>query len=175
MGYFADKSFAAQAMQEGNISFDPVVDERLAQQAIDESMINEGVDDGQGIIDTDALMETIAVDYISQMNDADRKAFMESKEFNLLVEAGVIGRHSITRLNRFDDLTRRINLASLQMAREKGDADWEALRKNRIRERMLRERIFNKYAQRVRQDAKQAQKRLVKINPGMFNMNRPVR
>jgi hypothetical protein len=174
MGYFADKSFAAQAMQEGAENYDPVLDEHIARQISDENMINEDNAEG-GIIDIEALMETFVVDYVSQLNDAERKAFMESKDFQLMCEAGVVGRHSITRLNRFDDLTRRINLASLQMAREKGDADWEALRKNRIRERQLRERIFNKYATRVRNDAKQAQKRLVKINPAMFNMNRPIR
>ena len=103
------------------------------------------------------------------MNDEDYKAYTESDEFKNLVEAGVVGRRSIVRMNRSDDLTRRIHLAAIQMAREQGDSDWEALRKNRINERRLLNKIYTKYSTRVRRSAIQNQKRLVKLNPSMFN------
>ena len=88
---------------------------------------NEG-----GIIDDQALQEAFIADALDRMNDEDYKAYTESDEFKNLVEAGVVGRRSIVRMNRSDDLTRRIHLAAIQMAREQGDSDWEALRKNRI-------------------------------------------
>ena len=125
---------------------------------------NEG-----GIIDDQALKEAFIADALDRMNDEDYKAYTESDEFKNLVEAGVVGRRSIVRMNRSDDLTRRIHLAAIQMAREQGDSDWEALRKNRINERRLLNKIYTKYSTRVRRSAIQNQKRLVKLNPSMFN------
>ena len=58
------------------------------------------------------------------------------------------------------------------MAREQGDADWEALRKNRINERRLLKKIYTKYQNRVRRNAMQSQKRLIKLTPDAFNFNK---
>lgn len=141
----------------------------------DDSFLNESFDqeiDGSGIIDQDALMENMLVDEMNRMSDAEFEAYTESSEFNNLVEAGVLGRRSLVKMNRKDDLRRRIHLASIQMAREQGDADWEALRKNRINERRLLKKIYTKYQNRVRRNAMQSQKRLIKLTPDAFNFNK---
>ena len=141
----------------------------------DDSFLDESFDqeiDGSGIIDQDALMENMLVDEMNRMSDAEFEAYTESSEFNNLVEAGVLGRRSLVKMNRKDDLRRRIHLASIQMAREQGDADWEALRKNRINERRLRKKIYTMYQNRVRRNAMQSQKRLIKLTPDAFNFNK---
>ena len=141
----------------------------------DDSFLDESFDqeiDGSGIIDQDALMENMLVDEMNRMSDAEFEAYTESSEFNNLVEAGVLGRRSLVKMNRKDDLRRRIHLASIQMAREQGDADWEALRKNRINERRLLQKIYTKYQNRVRRNAMQSQKRLIKLTPDAFNFNK---
>ena len=141
----------------------------------DDSFLDESFDqeiDGSGIIDQDALMENMLVDEMNRMSDAEFEAYTESSEFNNLVEAGVLGRRSLVKMNREDDLRRRIHLASIQMAREQGDADWEALRKNRINERRLLKKIYTKYQNRVRRNAMQSQKRLIKLTPDAFNFNK---
>lgn len=135
----------------------------------------EEYDDGDGIVDHEALLETYLVDLISHMSDEQRKVYYESDEFQNLLEAGVAGRRSIVRMNKQDDLTRRINLASVQMAKEKGDANWDALRRNRIEERRLLDRIYKKYGNKVRRDAIQSQKNLIKLSPRAFAMVKDIR
>ena len=139
--------------------------------------IQEGFeDDGvNGVHDADAMLENMIMLEASRMDDEQRKAYMESDEFQNLVEAGVVGKRSVVRLNRNDDMNRRIHLLCLQKGKEEGDADWEALRKNRIRERQLLDKLYRKYANRVRRDAVVSQRRIMKISPKVFDMSRPIR
>ena len=127
---------------------------------------------GAGIVDQDALLENMLIDQMNRMTDEEFRAYTESADFQNLVEAGVLGRRSVVKMTRKDDLNRRIHLASIQMAREQGDADWEALRKNRVNERRLLKKIYTKYSNRVRRDAMQSQKRLIKLTPDAFNFNK---
>ena len=69
----------------------------------DDSFLDESFDqeiDGSGIIDQDALMENMLVDEMNRMSDAEFEAYTESSEFNNLVEAGVLGRRSLVKMNR---------------------------------------------------------------------------
>lgn len=135
-----------------------------------------GDDDGiNGVRDQDSMLENMIMLEASRMDDDQRKAYMESDEFQNLVEAGVVGKRSVVRLNRNDDMNRRIHLLCLQKGKEEGDADWEALRKNRIRERQLLDKLYRKYGNRVRRDAVISQKRIMKLSPKVFDMNRPIR
>lgn len=128
-----------------------------------------------GIIDEAAMMEALIVQEAEKMNDAQRAEYLNSAEFNSLVEAGVVGKRALVRLSREADMDRRIHLLCLQMAQEKGDADWEALRRNRIKEKQLLNKLYNKYGNRVKRQAATSQKRLVKLSPRMFNLNEPIR
>lgn len=178
MGYFNRGVASPESFQENAYAGqynDPVSQESLdPNYGIQESAYS-GTEGEEGIIDMPALIETMLVDAICQMPDAQRHAYLESQELQDLCEAGIVGHRSITRLNKQDDFTRRLHLAALQKAKENGDANWEALRKNRIQERMLRAKIFAKYENQVRRDAMQAQKRLLRISPKAFDTLKDIR
>ena len=168
--YFKDKDQVNAYLNEAALDYvDPVAQENL------DYPINEEATDTDGIIDHEALLETLLIDQISQMSDEQRKVYFESQEFQNLLEAGVAGRRSVVRLNKQSDLIRRQNLAAIQMAREKGDADWEALRRNRQTERRLLDRIYQKYGQAARRDAQRAQRQLIKLSPNAFAMTKAIR
>jgi hypothetical protein len=135
----------------------------------------ENVEGGEGITDTAAFLEALIVDRVASMNEAERNEYMNSEEFKYLEEAGVVGRKAIVRMSKQADLDRRVMLAAMQMAREKGDNDFELLRKNRIKERQLLDRIYKKYNNMVRRDAKKAQQKLIKLSPRAFDMTKVVR
>ena len=129
----------------------------------------------QGCIDEAAIFEASLVQDLERMNDEDRKAYMESALFQKMVQEGVVGRNAIVRLSRQADMDRRIHLLCLQMGKENNDADWEALRKNRIKERQLLDKLYKKYGNRVKRQAAVSQKRIAKLNPKAFNLNAPIR
>lgn len=128
-----------------------------------------------GVIDEAFMMESAIVQQVEMMNDKQRSEYLNSKEFDALVEAGVVGRKAIVRMSRQADMDRRIHLLCLQMAKENGDADWEALRKNRINERRLLNKLYQKYGQRVQRQAAMSQKRLIKLSPKAFDLQAPIR
>lgn len=177
MGYFKRGVSSPESFQEN--AYSGQYDSPESQESLQPNMgLQEGAIDGSedsGVIDMAALVETMLVDAICQMPDEQRKAYLESDELQMLVEAGVVGHRSITRLSKQDDFTRRLHLAALQKAKEQGDANWEALRKNRIQERKLREAIFKRYENAVRRDALQAQKRMQKLSPKAFETLKAVR
>ena len=109
---------------------------------------------GDGISDKRSLMEALIIDCLTRMDDEQRGRILNSTEFDQLSEAAGVGKRNIVRLNKMSDFERRVHLAALQKAKEVGDADWEALRKNRIKDRQHKERIFNNYANRFNQDDK---------------------
>jgi hypothetical protein len=125
-----------------------------------------------GVADQNALMEKIFEQEVAMMTEDQRTEYLGSDEVKALEEAGVIGKKTIVRLSKMDDLTRRVKIAAFQKAKEDGDANWEALRKNRIKERDLIGKIMNKYATRVKKDAVVAQKSLLKLTPNAFT--RPI-
>ena len=146
---------------------------RESLEGLDESvdMIDDEEMGNSSIANMNELLESAIVEHVSMMNDQERKAYLNSDEFHQLEEAVVVGRRSVVRMTKYDDLTRRTHLAALQKAKEMGDADWEALRKNRIKERQLLDRIYKKYANKVKRDAIKSQKRLIKLSPKAFDMN----
>ena len=146
---------------------------RESLEGLDESvdMIDDEEMGNSSIANMNELLESAIVEHVSMMNDQERKAYLNSDEFHQLEESGVVGRRSVVRMTKYDDLTRRTHLAALQKAKEMGDADWEALRKNRIKERQLLDRIYKKYANKVKRDAIKSQKRLIKLSPKAFDMN----
>lgn len=168
-------------MQYGNqMSFD---EEYTAGEAeaireaeyMDASLGTKPVDMTGGVIDDQFMIESAIVQQVEMMNDRERSEYLNSEEFQNLVEAGVVGRRAIVRMSRAADLDRRIHLLSLQMAKENGDADWEALRRNRIAERKLLDKIYKKYNNRVQQQATMSQKRLIKLSPRAFDLDAPIR
>lgn len=86
------------------------------------------------------------------------KAFTESEECNAMLEKGLIGRRTLVRLDKNDDLSRRKKMAAFQIAKEKGDPLWDKLVKNRVKERDLISKIVAKYGNKAEKAAKIGQK-----------------
>lgn len=140
--------------------------------AILDSFIGESADESS-IHDYDAFFENLLYDEISRLSDDERKQVMESVDFNALLEANVIGKKTVVRLNKVDDLQRRITIAAYQKAKEDNDPNYIALKKIIAKKKALNEKILQKYGTRVKRDAIKAQKQLLKIDPRAFT--KPVR
>lgn len=138
---------------------------------ISENAEGASINSGDSIHDMGALMENMLVDYVSGMDDDARKNFMESTEFQALLQenGGFVGRRTVVRMSKVDDLSRRIQLAAFQKAMEDGDPNYKELKKLQAKRRKLKEKIFAKYGNRVKNDAKKAQQALIKINPRAFS------
>ena len=111
-----------------------------------------------GIQDTAAYMENCIFDMASSLTDEERKSFMESQNFQDLINEGVIGKRTIVRLK----------LAVYQKAKEDGDPNYKKLKKILALRHALNSKLMQKYAPRVRRDAVKAQRNLIKINPRAF-------
>jgi hypothetical protein len=122
----------------------------------------------QGVENKDELTERIFESAVAAMDDATRKDYLESDEVKNIVEAGVIGRKTIVRLSKKDDLSRRIKLAAFQKAKETNAPEWKALKKNRVQERRLIGKIMQRYGNAVKKDAINSQKALLKLTPNAF-------
>ena len=108
------------------------------------------------------LMEQYIYDEVSMLTDEDKQAFIESAEAKVLQEKGLISRKTLVRLNKNDDLTRRTKMAAFQIAKENKDPLWAALVKNRIKERILINKIATKYASKSKVAAKKGQREYIK-------------
>ena len=62
----------------------------------------------QDIQDYDMLLENLIYDMAATMSDDERKYFMESDTFQNVVNEGGISKRTVVRMNKLDDLTRRI-------------------------------------------------------------------
>ena len=130
------------------------------------------VTEDAGVVDMDVLKESLVYAEIASMPEEARKAFIESAECKAMEEAGIIGRQTIVRLSKMDDLTRRIKIASFQIAKEKKDPLWSLLVRNRIKERELIGKLVGKYGTGARRSAIQGQRELLKVTPNAFT--RPI-
>lgn len=90
------------------------------------------------------------------------KKFTESAEVQALVEARKMGKNTFVRLGKNDDLTRRAHLAAIIIAKEKNDPLFHQLALNRVKERKLRNAIFNRYGNKAELVAKRSQKQHIK-------------
>lgn len=126
------------------------------------------VDESSGVQDEAALMESIFESAVASMPEEDRNAYLQTDEVKAALEAGVIGKRTIVRLSKMDDLSRRIKLAALQKAKEENAAEWKQLRLNRIKERQLLNKIMARFGTRVRTSAQKSQRALLKVTPNAF-------
>lgn len=79
-----------------------------------------------------------------------------------LVEAKVLGKRTLVRLSKADDLDRRTTLAAMAMAKEKKDPLFDKLALNRVKEKELLSKIKAKYGTRSLKAAKEGQKAYIK-------------
>lgn len=115
-------------------------------------------------LDMDTLIESYIVDDLIHNYDADT-----IKEFcapggvgEALVEAKVLGKRTLVRLSKKDDLDRRQTIAAFQMAREKNDPLWNKLVQYQAKRKEIIAQIKNKYASKSQRAAIQGQKEYIK-------------
>lgn len=107
-------------------------------------------------------------DDLTMMTEEQRNMFLNSDEFKAIDEVksltSAIGKDTIVKLNKTDDLERRIGQASLNIARDKNDILWVRLQKNRQQEKKLLNQIRKKYGSKAERVAKEAQKEYTKTH-----------
>jgi hypothetical protein len=92
-----------------------------------------------------------------------RKSLLENSDIMTpLTEGGLIGKSTVIRLNKLNDMDRRITMAAMNIARDKHDPLFEKLRINRVKERELLGKITKKYLAPATKQAKKAQKIYIK-------------
>ena len=114
------------------------------------------------LLNPNELLESYIYDEVSRLPDDRRQEFIASEEAAAMVEAGVIGRRTLVRLSKADDLSRRLKMASLQLAKDNDDVLFTKLAKNRIKERELLDKITAKYSMKATKVAKIGQKSYLK-------------
>lgn len=113
----------------------------------------------------DVLQEAFIYDELSHRLTEEEKAdFINTEAADMLIREGLIGKNTLVRLSKNDDLTRRVTMASYQLAKENNDPLWDKLVKNRVMERKLIGQIRNKYSGKSSRAAKVAQKEYLKTN-----------
>jgi len=75
-----------------------------------------------------------------------------------MLEKSLIGKKTMIKLSKMDDLERRIGMAAIQLAKEHNDPLYEKLKLNRIKERQLLGAINKRYVNPASKVAKVQQK-----------------
>lgn len=103
---------------------------------------------------TAAALESLV--YFDNGEDAV-KHITESSEIQALFESRRMVKKTFVRLNKNDDLVRRSHLACLVLAKHNKDPLWQKLADNRIREKKLRNAIYQKYSNKAKIVARKSQ------------------
>ena len=174
--YFSSRGIRPDRTTEGRFSFEEALGvsdsekQAITEAYEDDTTVLEGApDDGyvSQVQDQEALMEAAIFQKLSMMPDTERLEFMNSDHFNSLLEAGVIGRKALLEgikiMGAEGEFERTWHLAAMEMAKENSDANFEALRKLRLKEKKLKDTIYKKYQTRAKQEAKKLMRRTDKI------------
>lgn len=121
------------------------------------------INEAAGIVENvDELLEAYIAYELAMLTPEQFKAFTESEECQAMLEKRLVGRNTLVRLSKNDDLTRRTKMAAFQIAKEKDDPLWQKLVKNRIKERQLIGAIVKKYGTKANRAAKVGQRDYLK-------------
>lgn len=122
----------------------------------------EGIDNIAKEIESNLQAEVLESLTYFEGGDEAIKEFTQSEEAQILTEARKMSKKTFVRLSKNDDLSRRTNMACLIIAREKKDPLFNKLALNRIKERQLRNQIFQKYKNQAARIAKLSQNKHIK-------------
>lgn len=92
------------------------------------------------------------------LNDDEKRALLESDEVALLEKAKYLNKKTQVRLSKNDDLTRRTNMAALELAKKNKSPIWAKLVQNRIQERKLLAMAIKQYGVQAKAIAIKSQK-----------------
>lgn len=110
----------------------------------------------------DELLESYIYDEISKLSDEKKKEFVNSEAAQAMLEAGLIGKKTLVKLSKSDDLERRMGMAALQLAKDSNDILFDQLTKVRMKEKELLDKINKKYEVKAAKAAKVGQKEYLK-------------
>ena len=115
-------------------------------------------------LDMNNLVEAFLIDELTHNYNAET-----IKEFcapggvgDALVEAKVLGKRTLVRLSKKDDLDRRTTIAAFQMAKEKNDPLWNKLVQIQAKKKELTAQIKKKYSAKSHKAAVVGQKEYIK-------------
>ena len=123
------------------------------------NVLNEGIDNSEIPA---GLVEPYIVDEVSQLTEEQIQEFCHSPEAEQMVQEGTMRKKTLVRLSKKDDMSRRRTMAAFSIARQKKDALWTKLVKNRVQERKLIGEIVKKYGNKADRVAKVGQKEYLK-------------
>lgn len=108
------------------------------------------------------LVEMFLVDDLSRLNENQLAEFCApGGAGEALCEAKVLGKRTMVRLSKTDDLERRITMVSMQLAKDAGDSLFDKLALNRVKEKELLQKIRTKYGMKAEKEARVAQKEYI--------------
>lgn len=102
------------------------------------------------------------------LTESEIKEFLNSEECKIMVEEGDLSTGSVMYLSKIDDLTRRTNIAALQMSRSANDSLYKEFEKVMKKKNDILAKIYKKYAIQAKKDAKDAQREFIKKVPNRF-------
>lgn len=112
--------------------------------------------------DYDAFNETCVYMELASLPYEERKAIAESEEAAVMEAKGMIGRKTLIRLNKNDDVSRRTSAAAYQMAKDANDPLWRKLMLHMQKKNEFKAKILKKYDAKAKRIAKQSQKDYLK-------------
>lgn len=127
--------------------------------AVDEAALLES----EGINVDEYLQECVFIEF-SQLPDDKLKQFLESAECRELQEAGIIGKHTMVRLSKADDLTRRVKMAAIQIGKDKQDRLFKLWDKGTQMAKDAEEQMLQKYNMMASKLARVGQKDYLKTH-----------
>lgn len=121
------------------------------------------------------LLETYIMDELMHLPEEERIKFVQSEAADTMMKKGLIGKKTLVRLSKADDMERRIGMAALQIAKDKDDRLFTQLTKVRLKERELLNKINKKYENQATRAAKMGQKDYLKkkLPIGFFRKTTP--
>lgn len=125
--------------------------------AVDEAAILES----EGINVDEYLQECVYIEF-SQLPDDKLKQFLESSECREMQEAGIIGKKTMVRLSKADDLTRRVKMAAIQIGKDKEDRLFKLWDKGTQMAKDAEEQLLQKYNMMATKLARVGQKDYLK-------------
>lgn len=114
-------------------------------------------------IDMEAYMQECIFIEFSQLPDNKLKDFLEG-EGKALCEAGIIGKNTMVRLSKADDLTRRVKMAAIQIAQNNNDSLWKMWDTYTDKKNEVEAKILQKYTMTASKMARVGQKDYLKTH-----------
>lgn len=111
--------------------------------------------------DYDELQISYMIDEIAHMPDEERKQCI-AENAAIWEAKGILGKRTIVRLSRDDDIQRRKHIASLQMAREKNDWRYTKAMEFRRKYKSLLNDIYKVFDSKSNAAAKKGQREYMK-------------